>query len=313
MRFRLLSAAITALFLLAACQENSVPEEAQAGDGGQSVTEDQPATGDTGGEPVAGDGDVPSGDQPAPEQDGGAAPVSEDGDFVLPQPAFSRLRYTGPAEDHLHVHVAEYGAVGGEVRSVEDLWRDCYLTRLDERPHWCDDHQLRDSWEDIAGEVERLDEEEYGNRDVFEARSAQWFSGDYADYGELAVGSRIYRLPSAGEISQVSRLVTISTDWTGYPAYLTVVSALPDGVSPVPSGEMAVGTVIRIYGRDDGRDWDGNDKHKRGQSELLVETVLDGGGRYDFRLPADSPYWRMDGPVRFSLEVSQWVSVTRRP
>jgi hypothetical protein len=361
MHFRLLSAAITALFLLAACEENSVSSDGQAGDDGQAVVGDGPATGDdsstgdntsddssTGGDSSPGDDssidddtsddsptgdDSSSGDDPATGDDTSAddePTPDQNGEFILPQPAFSSLRYTGPADDHLHVHFAEYSALGGDVRSVDDLWRECYLSRLDERPRWCDDHRLRESWEEIAEEIARLDEDEYGDGDVFEARSEQRFSSDGVDYGELAVGTRIYRLPSTRESAQLSRLVTVSADWTGYPAYLSVVSALPDGRASIPFGEVSVGTFVRIYGRDEGwerdeddrddddwddddwDDWD-NDKHDSGDFVLLAEATLDGDERYDFRLPANSPYWRMDGPVRFSIEISQWVTVTRRP
>lgn len=310
MRFTALSAAVTALLIAAGCQENSLPAE------GSSGGTDQPGTGgtqggeqDSGGSPPVTDEQPPS-DPPPPVPDGGDSPA-EDAEYVLPQAAVATLRYSGPAEDHVHVHAADYHARGGEVGPADDIWRECFDFRLDDRPNWCDGERFRDSWENVADGINRLDEDEYGDQDVFEAWAEQRFSDHGTDYGELTLRMRISSLPSTLEAAQASRFVTTSADWTGYPAFLSVVTGLPDGRPAVPAGETREGTLIRIYGVDEGG---GNDKHDRwSEPQLLVEKTLHGNDRYDFRLPPDSPYWRMEGPVSFTIEISQWMTTTRRP
>lgn len=330
----LVSAAIAALLTLAACEENT-PQQEETGVGteqGGTGGGDQVSGEDSGGVPPPADEPPPSDEPPPadeppsdapppadepPVQEGGDVPAEEDSAYSLPQAAAATLRYAGPAEDHLHVHAAGYSAVGSEVRSPEDLWRECFEFRLDDRPNWCDGERFRDSWNAIADEINRLDDREYDDRDIFEARAEERFSSENTDYGELLLGMRILTLPSTRERAQVSRFVTTTADWTGYPAFLSVETGLPGGRPSIPAGEFMEGTLIRIYGVDEGGGWDeewvDNDKHNSWEPRLLMETTLHGNDRYDFRLPPDSPYWDMEGPVRFTIEISQWMTVTRRP
>lgn len=321
MRFTVMSTAIALLLALAGCEENT-PQQDGGGnqDEGRGTIGSDPGAGDdSGGDPAPADdppADEPPTGEPPPDPSGGD---SGDSEYVLPQAAVATLRYSGPAEDHLHVHAADYSARGGDVGNPDDLWRECFDYRLDDRPNWCDGERFRESWEDIADGINRLDEDEYGDRDVFEARAEKRFSTDGTDYGELALRMRIHTLPSTREPAQVSRFVTTSADWTGYPAFLSVETGLPDGAPSVPSGVLTEGTLIQIYGVDEGNgDWWGgdggdNDKHDSREPRLLVETTLHGNDRYDLRLPPDSPYWGMEGPVRFTIEISQWMTVTRQP
>lgn len=313
MQASLWSAAIPVLLLLGGCQENSVPQDGtQSGSGS---TESVPAGGNPGDE-------QPPADQPEQEQNGGSGgtgsdpdPIgSEDGPYTLAQPAVTTLRYSGPAEDHLHVDVAESSATGEEVVPAGDLWQKCFQLHVEERSDWCNGDRLRESWGDIGDAVDTLDEDVYDDQDIVAGDSELRFSDRGVDYGDLSIRTRILDLPSTRYSAQVSRLVTLSAEWKGYPGYLMLETGLPDGNSTVSLGKMTTGALIRIYGEEDpNSDWSDRHKRSRVKPQLLVEKELGDSGKYYFRLPADSPYWQMDSPVRFTLEVSQWTTVTREP
>lgn len=305
---------LAVVLALAGCEENSPPgaasdsataTEAGTGDGasGDGPTADRPPSGEgrDGGDRPPSDGDSEPGPPPTEPHD---RPLS------FTQPAVSQLQYAGPNNNHVHISATSASRVD-EPRPAGELWRECLSVRFDRRPDGCHGETVRSPWEQFGARIERLDRTQFGGGDVVTGESDRHFSDHGTHYGEYTLRTRVRELPSTGQPAQVSRLVTTVTDWEGYPAYLTVNTSEPYGAAYLPPGtEMETGTLIRVYGRAEDWEDDYDEAHEEGP-RLLAEAELYGRDRYDFRLSAYSDYWEMDDPVRFTVVISHWVTVTR--
>jgi len=302
-------AGVVAALVLGGCEENSLPpgavEVANSRDGGSAQEtpprEENPPP-DRSPPPDQGDESPPPSDPP---------PDPSDEVFTLPSAAVSEFRYAGANDNRVEYTAAVSRRSAADVVSPDDLWVDCLSVRFDRRPERCRMHTLNASWSGIERQIDRMDAAEYSDRNVFEA----WSDRDSADggtrYGQQLLRTQIHDLPSTIRAARVSHLLTAVIRWEGYPSYVTIEAGLPEGLLQLDRGAMEAGTLIQIYGRENADDDD--DEDEGAPLRLLAEERLAETGRYDFELPAASPYWSMREPVRFTTVVTHWVTVTRRP
>lgn len=218
--------------------------------------------------------------------------------MALPQPAIVSLRFDGPAEQQLEVTLTTRSRVGGSVAAADSVWDDC-LVPYWERPDTCTDYRVTGDWSTLGGEIERIDEQQFGNTNAFTGQSLADSPTGTVLYGSAWITASIDEMPSYLLSAEVSRLHTTVTRWQGLPDYFTVTSDLPNGgVASTVSG-----TLIRVYRANDGSIDQATDPW-----ELVEEVRLPTPGVYQLQTPPGA-----DSQTRFMAVISQWITVMNQP
>lgn len=121
-------------------------------------------------------------------------------------------------------------------------------------------------------------------------------------HGRFSLRTTIDAIPAGG----MTRTYTLVHEWIGHPQYLLIESE-PQGR---PSGfDITVRTrvlVTAVEAEEPDRLADGHE-----QGVIVMDERLDERGRVEFHPPADSPFYALAGPVRFTMRVEQEISAGR--